>query len=234
MFKYAYHLILEHPLVTDPNNYDSLMAGIALGGKDLMETDGAIITQSQTTNSNHGVGRKLIELASFVVAADNWGYYPMLPETKKNTFVEDESHRAAIRHNQSLFHAYVMNFELSLFEEDQRAMVFESVICNLTASPKVMCGRLKTLYTSARTFGIACSWEAKIKYKKSMWVHHFFIYQNLLSKLYVRRAEDMINESEEGYDGETATKQFVFYGGRWETFFDLLTLETEDGVTRQG
>ena len=94
-----------------------------------------------------------------------------------------------------------MNFELSLFDEDQRQMVFESDICNLTVSPKTMCGRLKSLYTSARTFGIACSWEAKIEYKKSMWVHHFFIYQNLLSKLCVRRAEDMINKSDEGYDG---------------------------------
>ena len=67
-----------------------------------------------------------------------------------------------------------------------------------------------------------------------MWVHHFFIYQNLLSKLCVCRAEDMINESDEGYDGETSTKQFVFHGGRWQKFFEVLTLETEDGVTRQG
>ena len=210
------------------------MAGIVLSGKDLMETEGAVITMSQITNTNHGVGKKLIELASFVVAADNWGYYQMLPRTKKNTFVEDESHREAICHNQTLFHAYVMNFELSLFDGDQRQMVFESDICNLTVSPKTMCGRLKSLFTSAYSFGIACTWEAKILKKKRMWVHHFFIYQNLLSKLSVRWAEEMMNESDKGYDAETATKQFVFHGGRWETFFNLLTLETEDGVTRQG
>ena len=67
-----------------------------------------------------------------------------------------------------------------------------------------------------------------------MWVHHFFIYQNLLSKLSVRTAEAMINETDEGFVDDTTINKFVFYGGEWQTFFNVLTPETEDGVTRQG
>ena len=78
MFKYACLLVLEHPNVKDPNNLDPLMKDILLSGKYLMQSGGGVITMGQITNTNHGVGKKLIELASFVVAADNWGYYPKL------------------------------------------------------------------------------------------------------------------------------------------------------------
>ena len=135
MFKYACLLVLEHPHVKDPNNLDPLMKDIALSGKDLMQSGGGVITMGQITNTNHGLGKKLIELISFVVAADNWGYYPKLPCTKKNTFVEDESHCKAIRHNQTRFLAYVMNFEQSLFEEDQSQMVSHGDVCNFAVSP---------------------------------------------------------------------------------------------------
>ena len=142
MFELAFFLVLKHPSVLDWNCLDPLMKDILLSGKDLLLSGGGVITMGQTTNSNRGLGKKLIELASFVVAADNWGYYATLPSTKKNSFVEDDSHCQAIHHNKTRFLAYIMNFENNLFEEDLHLMVYHGNLCNMALSTSQMCGKL--------------------------------------------------------------------------------------------
>jgi len=96
----------------------------------------------------------------------------------------------------------------------------------------------KPLYTKFLTFkthvenakrGIVCSWPQWRSYgegcvKRGMWVHHFFLFQNLFHQFQVQSLDDLVNESEcSPAILEAAHKQnkFVFYGGDWQDFFDI-------------
>jgi len=89
----------------------------------------------------------------------------------------------------------------------------------------------QNLDNSVLNAGIACSWPAKMEDTKQMWVHHFFIFQHVLTNLCVRKESQLENYSEKVLP---SPYKVTFYGDSWQTFFEVMDEHDDRGVERQG
>ena len=146
------------------------------------------LKKSQITMANHGARCYLIEVSSLVLSANCWDHHP---NVLKGWNLPDD-YISIIHKNQTR----ILKYAQSIPSTVAWSPLFPATTDELAKSIGKMCQIHKTLDNSVLNAGIACPWPAKMEDTKRMWVHHFFVFQHVLSNLCVRSENQLENLSD--------------------------------------